>query len=73
MDKLLKKRELSIQNILEYINGTLVPCLLKDHNKCINAEEHLTQFQFLKSLNFMQQKNEDDDSKDAHVSFITIC
>ena len=53
-DELLKKRELSVQKISEYINGTLIPRLLKDHNECINVEEHLTQFQFLKSLNFMQ-------------------
>ncbi len=72
-DKLLQKRELSIQNILDYINGTLIPCLIKDHKECINVEEHLARFQLLKSLNFTQQKNDDDNEGNAHVSFATIC
>ena len=73
-DKLLKIRELSVQNLVEHVNDTLVPRLNKEHHNFVGEDNHLTKFQFLKSIGFTRNNNEEDgDDEEANIWESTIC
>ena len=69
-DQLLKAHELSVQNLMEYVNDVLIPRLHREHNETLPPDSEISRYCFLRSLHFLRAR--DEESEDATISFSTV-